>query len=95
MMRAIGYTKRMVVVNFALESAFVSVLGILIGTVLGIITGYQLWESAFQDMGIGFLIPWWPIVMVGGLAFIATLLSVYPAARGASKVSPASVLRFE
>jgi putative ABC transport system permease protein len=95
MMRAIGYTKRMVVVNFALESAFVSVLGILIGTVLGIVVGYQLWESAFQDMGIGFLIPWWPIVMVGGLAFIATLLSVYPAARGASKVSPASVLRFE
>ena len=95
MMRAIGYTKRMVVVNFALESAFVSVLGILIGTVLGIITGYQLWESAFQDMGIGFLIPWWPITMVGGLAFIATLLSVYPAARGASRVSPASVLRLE
>lgn len=95
MMRAIGYTRRMVVVNFALESAFVSVLGILIGTALGMVVGYQLWESAFQDMGIGFLIPWWPIVMVGGLAFIATLLSVYPAARGASKVSPASVLRFE
>ncbi|MBI0584104.1 MAG: FtsX-like permease family protein [Methanomassiliicoccus sp.] len=95
MMRAIGYTKRMVVVNFALESAFVSVLGILIGSVLGIIVGYQLWDSGFQDMGIGFLIPWWPILMVGGLAFLATLLSVYPAARGASKVSPASVLRFE
>lgn len=95
MMRAIGYTKRMVVVNFALESAFVSVLGILIGTALGIVVGYQLWESAFQDMGIGFLIPWWPILLVGGLAFLATLLSVYPAARGASKVSPASVLRFE
>jgi putative ABC transport system permease protein len=95
MMRAIGYTKRMVVVNFALESAFVSVLGILIGTALGIVVGYQLWESAFQEMGIGFLVPWWPILLVGGLAFLATLLSVYPAARGASRVSPASVLRFE
>jgi putative ABC transport system permease protein len=95
MMRAIGYTKRMVVVNFALESAFVSVLGILIGTALGIVVGYQLWESAFQDMGIGFMVPWWPIVLVGGLAFLATLLSVYPAARGASRVSPAEVLRFE
>jgi len=95
MMRAIGYTKRMVVMNFALESAFVSVLGILIGTALGIVVGYQLWVSAFQEMGIGFLIPWWPIFLVGGLAFLATLLSVYPAARGASRVSPASVLRFE
>ncbi len=95
MMRAIGYTKRMVVVNFALESAFISVLGILIGSVLGVVVGYQLWESVFQDMGIGFLVPWWPVLTVGGMAFVATLLCVYPAARGASKVSPASVLRFE
>ena len=43
----------MVVVNFALESAFISVLGILIGSVLGVVVGYQLWESVFQDMGIG------------------------------------------
>jgi ABC-type lipoprotein release transport system permease subunit len=32
---------------------------------------------------------------VGLLSFVATILSVYPAARGASKVSPAEVLRFE
>ena len=95
MMRAIGYTKGMVVANFALESAFVSVLGIVIGTLLGIVVGFQLWENALNDIGIGFVLPWQSILMVGGLAFLATLLSVYPAARGASKVSPASVLRFE
>jgi putative ABC transport system permease protein len=95
MMRAIGYTKSMVVANFALESAFVSVLGIVIGTVLGMVVGYQLWENSLSDIGIGFVLPWRSILMVGGLAFLATLLSVYPAARGASKVSPASVLRFE
>jgi len=95
MMRAIGYTRRMVVTNFALESAFVAVLGIGIGTLLGIIVGYQLWESGFRDMEFDFIIAWGPILLVGGLAFVATLLSVYPAARGASKVSPAEVLRFE
>ncbi len=95
MMRAIGYTKRMVVANFALESAFVSVLGILIGTVLGMIVGYQLWDTSFQTMGMDFIIAWEPILLVGILSFLATLLSVYPAARGASKVSPAEVLRFE
>jgi putative ABC transport system permease protein len=95
MMRAIGYTRRMVVTNFALESAFVAVLGIGIGTFLGIIVGYQLWESGFRDMEFDFIIAWGPILLVGGLAFVATLLSVYPAARGASKVSPAEVLRFE
>jgi putative ABC transport system permease protein len=95
MMRAIGYTKRMVVANFALESAFVSVLGILMGSALGIITGYQLWETSFNTMGIDFVIAWEPILLVGVLSFLATLLCVYPAARSASRVSPAEVLRFE
>ncbi len=95
MMRAIGYTRRMVVTNFALESAFVAVLGITIGTVLGMVVGYQLWDSAFRDMEFDFVIAWVPILAVGVVAFLATLLSVYPAARGASKVSPAEVLRFE
>ncbi len=95
MMRAIGYTKRMIVANFAMESAFVAILGILIGTFLGIVVGYELWGSAFNDMGIDFMVPWAPILLVGLGALAATLLTVLPAARGASKVSPAEVLRFE
>jgi putative ABC transport system permease protein len=95
MMRALGYTKRMVVSNFALESAFVSVLGIVIGSLLGIVVGYQLWQTGFQSMDMDFVIAWEQIVLVGFLAFLATLLSVIPAARGASRVSPADVLRFE
>lgn len=95
MMRAIGYTKRMIVSNFALESSFVAILGILIGTSLGIVTGYLLWDGGFSTMGIDFFVPWEPILFVGAASFVATLLTVLPAARGASKVSPAEVLRFE
>lgn len=95
MMRAIGYTKRMVVTNFALESSFISFLGIVIGTLLGISIGYTVYLEAFEELGYDFVIPWVEIVLVGIGAFLATLLSVYPAARGASKISPAEVLRFE
>jgi putative ABC transport system permease protein len=95
MMRAIGYRKRMVVANFAIESAFISLLGILIGTVLGVVVGYQLWEVSFKANGFILVIDWVPILFVALLAFLATVLSVYPAARGASKVTPAEVLRFE
>jgi putative ABC transport system permease protein len=95
MMRAIGYTKRMVVTNFALESSFISFLGIVIGTLLGISIGYTVYLEAFEELGYDFVIPWVEIVAVGIGAFLATLLSVYPAARGASKISPAEVLRFE
>ncbi len=95
MMRAIGYTKRMIMSNFAMESAFVAVLGILMGTLLGIIIGYQLWDGGFSSMGIDFMVPWEPILLVGVLSLAATLLTVLPAAWGASKVPPAEVLRFE
>lgn len=95
MMRAIGFRKRMVVVNFAIESAFVSALGIMIGTVMGYIVGYNLWKTSFSGSDFAFVVDWWPIIFVGLAAFIATILCVYPAARGASKVSPAEVLRFD
>ncbi|HSA35743.1 MAG TPA: FtsX-like permease family protein, partial [Methanomassiliicoccales archaeon] len=93
--RAIGFTKGMVVTNFVLESAFISVLGIVAGSLLGILVGYQLWVESLQDMDFVFVIDWQPILTVGLLAFLATMLSILPAARGASKVSPAEVLRFE
>ena len=95
MMRAIGYRKSMVVANFAIESAFISLLGIVIGTVLGIIVGYELWMTSLQAEGFVWVLDLWPILFVAFLSFAATILSVYPAARGASKVSPAEVLRFE
>ena len=95
MMRALGYTRRMVVANFAIEAAFVSALGIVVGAVLGIVVGYQIYMNAFQAMDYVFVLDWVPILFVCVLAFVATILCVFPAARGASKVSPAEVLRFE
>lgn len=95
MMRAIGFTKNMVVINFALESAFISLLGIVAGSLLGILVGYQLYLESLESMDFVFVIDWQPILVVAVLAFIATMLSILPAARGASKVAPAEVLRFE
>jgi putative ABC transport system permease protein len=95
MMRAMGYTKRMVVMNFAIESAFISALGIGIGSALGIVVGYDIWDLFLKGMGMDFVIAWIPIVALGLAAFLATVLCVVPAARGASKVAPAEVLRFE
>ena len=95
MMRAIGYRKSMVVANFAIESGFISLLGIIIGSVLGVVVGYELWLTSLEPSGFLWTLDVWPIFLVGALSFVATILSVYPAARGASKVAPADVLRFE
>jgi putative ABC transport system permease protein len=92
-MRAIGYRRRMVVVNFALESTLVAALGIIIGTLLGIVTGYRLWLGSFHD--VTFEIPWATILFVAVGSLAITLVSIFPAARGASRVCPAEVLRSE
>jgi len=70
-------------------------LGIVAGSLLGILVGYQLFVESLQDLDFIFVIDWQPILIVALLAFGATMLSILPAARGASKVSPAEVLRFE
>jgi len=95
MMRAIGYRKSMVVANFAIESGFISLLGIIIGSILGVVVGYELWLTSLEPIGFVWTLNVWPILLVGTLSFVAAILSVYPAARGASKVAPADVLRFE
>jgi ABC-type antimicrobial peptide transport system permease subunit len=51
--------------------------------------------ESLEAMEFVFVIDWQPILIVAVLAFIATMISILPAARGASKVAPAEVLRFE
>ena len=62
---------------------------------LGMLVGYQLYVEALESMDFVFVIDWKPILVVAALAFLATMLSILPAARGASRVAPAEVLRFE
>ncbi len=95
MMRAIGFTKRMVVRNFSYESLFIALLGVLVGVLTGIMVGYIIYLEGFQQGGVGFLIPWWELLLLSVGVLVATLLSILPASRGASKVAPAEVLRFE
>ena len=94
MMRAVGFKKRMVLSSFLIETSFISILGIVIGTLLGIFTGYIIWRDEFKEQGFDFLINWQPIVVVFLIAFFVTLLCIIPASRKASKVPPAEALRY-
>jgi putative ABC transport system permease protein len=94
-MRAVGYRRGMVLAHFMMESGAISMLGILIGTTMGVLVGYQLWIVTLKDSGFSFYLDWWPILLIDVLALVTTLLSVYPAARGATHIAPADVLRFE
>ncbi|MGA1792359.1 MAG: ABC transporter permease [Thermoplasmatota archaeon] len=95
MMRAIGFIKRGVTSSFLTEAGFISFVGILLGTALGIGIGFTLWYDAFKPLEYDFMIPWARVGFVALVAFGATVLfTILPSLRAAS-VTPAEALRYE
>ena len=97
-LRAIGYRRRMILLSFLLESSFISLLGMVIGTTLGIVLGWQAYNDIKQDEGIDtirFAIPWIQIGIILALTYAASLLATFLPARQASRVYPAEALRYE
>ncbi len=95
MMRAIGFKKKMVLSSFVIETSTIAIIGILIGTFLGIFTGYIIWRDSFSELGFDFVINWQPIILIIFVAFVFTLICILPASRKASKIPPAEALRYE
>ena len=97
-LRAIGYRRGMIQLSFLLESSFISLLGILIGTTLGIVLGWQAYNDIIEDEGIDtirFSIPWIQIGVILAATYAASLLATFLPARQASRVNPAEALRYE
>jgi len=95
MMRAIGFKKRTVIFTFLGESSFIAGAGLLIGSVLGMILGWNLWRDDLRESMPEFGIPWLKIAIIVGIAFLfAVLSSIAPSAK-ASRVVPAEALRYE
>jgi putative ABC transport system permease protein len=95
MMRAIGFKKKMVLTSFVIETSTIAIIGILIGTFLGIFTGYIIWRDSFSELGFDFVINWQPIFLISSIAFLFTLICILPASKKASKIPPADALRYE
>ena len=97
-LRALGYRRRMIQLSFLLESSFIALLGIFIGTTLGIVLGWQAYTDIKEDEGIDtirFSIPWVQIGVILALTYAASLLATFLPARQASRVYPAEALRYE
>jgi putative ABC transport system permease protein len=95
MLRAIGYEPRTVRSYFLVEALFVSIRGVLLGCVLGLVVSWSLLLHAgvTDRAGLRFVVPWGALVLVIGAPLVCSLVAAaLPAAR-AARISPSAALR--
>src|SRR5688572_4416091 len=96
MLRAIGYTRKMVGLTFLIESAFIAFMGILSGLVFALILAWQLiTEELATDTGGSSAIPWVQLAIICGFAFGFALIMTLVPARQAANIPIAQALRYE
>ena len=95
MLRALGVPARVVRRAFLLESSFVALEGILLGTALSIVTSYLLFrnDDDLARAGGPFPIPWLHITLLVAATAVASLAATAWPARQASRIKPAVALR--
>jgi putative ABC transport system permease protein len=97
MLRAVGFTRGAVAISFAIESLFISLLGVAAGIGLAILLAtFLLTSEEFETSGITtVIIPWAQIGLIGVFALGATLLMTLVPSRQAASVPIAEALRYE
>ncbi|HYP22508.1 MAG TPA: FtsX-like permease family protein [Actinomycetota bacterium] len=94
-LRSLGFLPRMVRRAFLLESGFTAIEGILLGTILSLVTASQLVANGDFGQGVEFQIPWTDVTILCVVSLGASLLATTWPARQASRIPPAVALRVE
>jgi putative ABC transport system permease protein len=97
-MRAIGFRERTVQLAFLLESSFVALTAIVVGTALGLLLAWNIirdqqaqpsWE------GLELVVPWLNLLVIFAVVYaVAIAATLVPAIR-ASRIRPAEALRYQ
>jgi putative ABC transport system permease protein len=98
-LRSIGFQRRMVQLSFLLESSFIALTAILVGSALGLVIAYNVVADSADDPSwqgaLHFTVPWLHLAIVFLAVYAAALLTTYAPAARASRVRPAEALRYE
>lgn len=96
MMRAIGYTRRMIALSFFFESSFIALTGIAMGLLLGGALSYNILTEFVAEDGLSFefRFPWVRLLIIVTIAYAASALMTIIPARSASKIPVAEALRY-
>lgn len=91
MLRAIGFSRGLVLRSFLLEAGLVITLSLAGGTTLGLWTAYQITHTLYPDFFVPF--PQLALILLG--SYLITFISSSLPARKAAHVLPAEALRYE
>jgi putative ABC transport system permease protein len=96
MLRAIGYTRGTVALSFIMESSFIALLGVATGVGLAVLLSFNLLTSdEMSNVDMGFIIPWWQILLTAAFAYGASFLMTILPSRQASGIVIAEAIRYE
>ncbi len=97
-MRAIGFQRRMVQTALLLESSFVALTAIVVGTVLGLILAWNIVDDQRQQPSwenLTLHVPWLNLLIIFVVVYVVALLATLAPAVRASRIRPAEALRYQ
>jgi putative ABC transport system permease protein len=97
-LRAIGFRRGMVQACFLLESSFVALTAIVVGTALGLAVGYNVISDTRRQpswAGMPFVVPWLTLAVIFLAVYGVAMLTTLAPARRASRVYPAEALHYQ
>lgn len=94
MLRAIGFSRKLVFRSFLLEVIFTATLGILTGVVIGTAVAWGVHWTTLRELGYPFEVPWLDLAIIVVVAYAATVLCTLWPARRAARLPPAEAVRY-
>ena len=97
-LRSIGFRRTMVEAIFLLESAFVAVTSILVGTGLGLIVANNVIADSQRQgtfANLAMHVPWFTLAVIFATVLVIAMVTTLVPARRAARVYPAEALRYQ
>jgi putative ABC transport system permease protein len=97
-LRAIGFRKRMVQLAFLLESSFVALTSIAVGTLLGLVVAHNVISESRRTpswQNLSFDVPWANLGIIFLAVYLVALATTWLPALRASRIYPAEALRYQ